>query len=165
MKQAWSKAWKASTQPRKQRKYSYNAPRSVQHAFLSCHLSPELRKKYGKRSVPLRKGDKIKVLRGQYKKTEGKVHTIAYKNSTIQVDGVEIGKKEGSKIQPHIKATNVMILELELGDKKREKSLHRKATAQKTKKEGKESKPKENKEQKITEKTTKIVENKKESNV
>ena len=51
MKRKFSKSWKSSKQPRKQRKYSANAPLHLKRKLLSVNLSKELRKKYGKRST------------------------------------------------------------------------------------------------------------------
>ena len=76
MKQGFSKSWKESKQPRKQRKYMYNAPVNVARKFLASHLSKELRTKYGRRSVTLRKGDKVKILRGSSKGQVGKIDRI-----------------------------------------------------------------------------------------
>ena len=49
MKKDFSKSWKSSRQPRKQRKYVFNAPLHIRHKLVSANLSKELRKKYGKR--------------------------------------------------------------------------------------------------------------------
>src|SRR3989344_4380216 len=98
MKLKWSKHWNASKRPSKQRKYRYNAPLHVQHTFLAAHLSPELRKKYTTRSFTLRKGDKVKILRGQHKKKTGKVSRILIKSQKIYIEGIELSKKDGSKV-------------------------------------------------------------------
>ena len=63
MKAKFSKKWKSSKQPRKQRKYRAEAPLHVKHKLVSANLSKELRKKYGRRSFPLRKGDTVLVKR------------------------------------------------------------------------------------------------------
>ena len=67
MKTKFAKTWISSTQPRKQRKYRYNAPLSTKRNFLSINLSKELKKKYGTRSIKPRVGDKVKVMRGTHK--------------------------------------------------------------------------------------------------
>ena len=54
MEKAFVTSWKASKQPRKQRKYRYNAPIQTLGKMLSSHLSKELRTKIGKRSMPIR---------------------------------------------------------------------------------------------------------------
>ena len=71
MKKKFSKKWKASGKARKQRKYVANAPLHIKKKFLSANLSKELRKKYG-RSLQIRKGDSVKVMRGKFKGKTGK---------------------------------------------------------------------------------------------
>lgn len=117
----WSSAWKSSKQPRKQRKYSRNAPKHVQGAQLGSHLSPELRKKYNKRSLRVRKGDKVKVMVGTFKGKTGKVDRIDTEKQRVFVSGIEILKKDGSKAQYPVKPSNLMIQDLDLSDKRRMK--------------------------------------------
>ena len=84
MKSQFSTSWVSSVQPRKQRKYRYEAPLHVRHKFLSAHLSKELRKKYSKRSLPLRVGDEVLVMRGFFKKKKAKVF-VPMDPSVIQI--------------------------------------------------------------------------------
>ena len=81
MKLKFSKDWKKSTQPRKQRKYRYNAPLNIKSKFMSSHLSKELKAKYNKRNIEVRKGDTVKVVRGQYKGKTGKVDRVSIKKT------------------------------------------------------------------------------------
>lgn len=115
----FSTSWKASKQPRKQRKYRYNAPLHVRHKFMGAHLSPELRKKYGKRSIPLRKGDTVKVLRGKFKGRTGKINRVDLKNTRVYIQGIDIEKKDGSKTSYPIHPSNLLVTSLELDDKER----------------------------------------------
>jgi len=126
MKKKFSKKWKSSKQPRKQRKYSAKAPLHIRHKLMGAHLSKELRTKYKKRSFPVRKGDKVKVLRGQFKGTIGEIERINMKKYKVYIKGVEKKKKEGQKIQYPIHPSNLIILTLKLDDKKRAKALERK---------------------------------------
>jgi large subunit ribosomal protein L24 len=68
MKKKWSKTWKSSKQPRKQRKYRHNAPLHIKHKFLSASLSKDLKKKYNIRNISLRKGDRVKNYDGAIQK-------------------------------------------------------------------------------------------------
>ena len=122
----FSKAWKSSKNPGKQRKYRIKSPLHIKRKLLSVHLSKELRKRYGKRNIVLRKGDKVKVLSGQFKKYENKVEIINITKSRIFVNGIEVTKKDGSKKQVAIHPSNLMITELNLDDKLRMKILERK---------------------------------------
>lgn len=125
MKKAFSKSWKGSKQPRKQRKYRYNAPLHIKQKFMRSHISKELRKKYGKRNIGLRKGDKVAILRGEYKKKEGRIERIELKKSKAYITGIERIKKDGTKALLPIDPSNLMITELSLDDKARQKVLER----------------------------------------
>ena len=125
MKKKFSLSWKASKQPRKQRKYVANAPMHLQRKMLSSNLSKELRKKFERRSVPLRKGDLIKILKGKFKGKTGKVIEIRTKNSKIYVEGIQIKKKDGSKANVKLNSSNLQIITLNDEDKKRNMSLQK----------------------------------------
>ena len=126
MKNRFSTNWNKSTKPRKQRKYRYNAPLHIKHKFLSVHLAKPLREKYTKRNTTAKKGDTIKILRGKFKGKTGKINRIDIKKTKIYIDGIEIAKKDGTKAFPPLRPSNLMIIELNLDDKKRVKSLERK---------------------------------------
>ena len=126
MKPKFSSSWRASKQPRKQRKYRANAPLHVKHKLMGAHISAELRKKYNKRAIAVRKEDKVKVMRGQFRGHVGKVDKVDVKREKVYVRGVEITKKDGTKAFLPIHPSNLMILELDLKDKKRVEVLKRK---------------------------------------
>lgn len=115
----WSSAWKSSKKPKKQRKYARNAPKHVKSKQAGSHLSSDLRKKQGKRSMRVRKGDKVKVMVGTFKGKTGKVERIDTRKQRVFVTGIELLKKDGSKTMYPIKPSNLMIQELDLSDKKR----------------------------------------------
>jgi len=125
MKKKFSNSWISSKQPRKQRKYRENAPLHIKSKFLTAPLSKELKQKHGKNSIQLRKGDVVKVLRGQYKKKTGKIARVMKKLGRVHVEGMEGVKKDGSKMPYPIHPSNLMITELNLEDKKRQKSIER----------------------------------------
>lgn len=121
----FSKSWKSSKKPGKQRKYLYSAPLHIRKNFLSANLSKELRKKYSTRSLPLRKGDKVKVMRGQFKKHTGSIVDVDRKNIKVYIDGCQVVKKDGTKVNVPIHPSNLQVIELNLDDKKRRKILER----------------------------------------
>ena len=122
----FSTSWKGSTKPRKQRKYRTGSPMHVKQKLSHSSLAKELRKKYGRRNIGLRKGDKVKILTGNFKKHEGKVEVISLRNSRVFVSGAEITKKDGSKKLISLHPSNLMITELNLDDRLRQKILERK---------------------------------------
>ena len=128
MKKKFSIKWKGSKQVRKQRKYRHNAPLHVKQKLVHVHLSKELKKKYSRRSLGLRKGDKVKIVRGQFKKHNGNVERVDLKKTRVYVSGVEVTKKDGSKTTYPINPSNLIITELNLDDKMRQKIIDRKTS-------------------------------------
>ena len=122
----WSKHWKSSKKPRKQRKYVYHAPLHVRRKFLSAHLSKELREKYKRRSFPVRKGDEVEIMRGEFKRKTGKVIRVDPKKIKVFIEGIKRKKVDGSEVQVPIHPSNLRIINLNLEDKERLKALMRK---------------------------------------
>jgi large subunit ribosomal protein L24 len=131
MKQKWSSAWKSSKQPRKQRKYRHNAPLHARHKLVSAHLSKELKIQTGKRSLPLRKGDEIRVLSGGKKRATGAVSRVDLGSLKVYVEGITTKKVDGSEVMIPLEPSNLMITKLNMDDKMRRKQLERKAAAKK----------------------------------
>ena len=126
MKSKFSTAWKSSRQARKQRKYRANAPLHLRHKFLSANLSKELRKRYNRRSFPLRMGDEVLVMRGQFKKKKGKINLIELKRTRVAIEGIQRQKKDGTKINVYFHPSKLQIHSLNLEDKERMAVLSRK---------------------------------------
>lgn len=125
MKKSWSPKWVSSSQPRKQRKYRHNAPLHARRKFLSAHLSRELRERFGKRSVSLRKGDEVIVMKGGFRGFRGAVDSVDMSASRIYVDGMKRKKVDGSEVAVSIHPSNVMITKLALEDKMRQAVFER----------------------------------------
>jgi len=125
MKQKFSLKWKASKQPRKQRKYRARAPLHLKYKMLAAHLSKDLIKTYKKRSMPLRKGDNIKVARGTFKGKQGRISTVNTKKTIVYIEGIQKTRKDGTKVNMPFHPSNLIITELNLEDKKRIKKLNK----------------------------------------
>ena len=110
MKSEWSSSWKSSKQPRKQRKYRYNASLHIRRKMVSSVLSKELRKRAGKRSMPVRKGDTVQVMRGDFKGVTGKVEKVSLKKLKIYIDAVKAKKTNGQEVMRPVDPSNVMII-------------------------------------------------------
>jgi len=115
-----------SKQPRKQRKFLHNAPLHIRHKIMSANLSKELREKYNRRSLPVRKGDKVEIMRGDFKGHQGKIERVDLKNYKVYVEGATIQKVDGTTTYFPIHPSNLQIIELNLEDEKRIKILERK---------------------------------------
>ncbi len=116
---SWSRSWKSSKQPRKQRTYTAQAPLHRKSKLLGSHVSKELKEKHKLRSIRLIKGDKVKVLRGTFKGKTGKVERVDLGKSKAYITGIEFVKRDGSKALYPIHTSNVLIQDLNTGDKKR----------------------------------------------
>jgi len=112
MKKKYSSSWKASKQPRKQRKYRANAPLHVKGKFLHAHLTKTLQKKYETRSVRVVTGDKVKVCRGDAKGKKGEVDRVETKRERIYVRGIDRSKLDGTKAFIPLHPSNIIIEEL-----------------------------------------------------
>lgn len=133
MKSSHSHHWRASKQKRKQNKYRINAPLHSKHTFLSAQLSKELRKKYGKRNIPVRKGDEVLVMRGSFKKKKAKVSIVELKRTRIVLEGIQRAKKDGAKVNVYFHPSKVQIITLNIDDKERIAALNKKPSTQKIK--------------------------------
>jgi len=123
----WSRSWKSSVRPAKQRKYVAKAPLHIRHKLMAAHLIKELRLKYKKRSFPVRKGDKVKITNGKFKGVIGEIERVDLRSYRVFVKGAEIKKKEGApKVFRGIHPSKLQIISLNLEDKKRVKALERK---------------------------------------
>ena len=123
MKKKFSKSWIGSKQPRKQRKYLANAPLHLKKKMICANLSKALREKFGKRSSPLRKNDEVKIMRGKFKGKRGKVLRVMLKMQMIEVEGAQVKKMDGSKVNIKLNPSNVQIMEMNVDDKKRNKNM------------------------------------------
>ena len=117
MKIKFSTKWVGSAQRRKQRKYRRNSPLHLKRRFLAANLSKDLRTKHGVRSLPLRSGDKVKVLRGKYSGQEGKVDHFHL--GKVLIDKIKLSKGEGSETQVPISPSNLQITSFGSDDKLR----------------------------------------------
>ena len=108
-----------SIQPRKQRKALYTAPLHIRRKITSANLSKDLRADIGKRSLPIRVGDKVQVVRGDFKGHEGKVESIDAKRYKVTVEGVTLSKPDGNAVLLPIHPSNLMIIEADLKDERR----------------------------------------------
>ncbi len=126
MKKTFSRSWLRSKQARKQRKYRYNAPLHRRQKLVSAHLDKKLRGEHKKRSLPLRKGDEIIVMRGEFRGKKAVVSRIDLKKLKIFTEELKRKKVSGQEVSFPIDPSNVKIVKLNMDDKMRKKFLLRK---------------------------------------
>ncbi|MFB6180869.1 MAG: 50S ribosomal protein L24 [Candidatus Nanohalobium sp.] len=113
-KQEWSKDWKASKNPSKQRKYRRNAPQHVKDKLVSANLSQELRDELGTRNIQLNLGDRVKVTRGDRKGAEGIISGINRDKQKIYINGLEVERQDGSTSEKGFRPSNLQVKALNL---------------------------------------------------
>ncbi len=121
--------WVKSSQPKKQRRAFFNAPLHKRQKMMAAPLSPELRKEYGIRSLPVRVGDEVVIMRGMFKGHRGKVVRVDLKRMRIFVQGATIKNSRGEDRYYPIHPSNVMIVKLDLSDPRRREIIERKRKA------------------------------------
>ncbi len=77
------------------------------------------------RSLPVRKGDTVRIMRGDDRGHEGKVTDVDYKALRIYVDGATVNKADGTEVGRPIHPSNVMITKLDMSDPWRRKLIER----------------------------------------
>ena len=112
--------------PRKQRKILHNAPAHLRHKLMAAPLSKELVASKGAKTLPVRKGDTIRIMRGDHIGFEGKVSRIDLKRYRIFVEGLTREKVDGTNIFVAVHPSKVMIKSLNLDDKWRKAIIERK---------------------------------------
>lgn len=114
-----------SKQPGKQRKALYNAPLHKRQGLLSALLDEKLRAANKRRSLPVRKGDTVQLMRGDYRGHRGKVVKVKLKGGKLFIEGVTVQKADGSERFYPVHPSNVKIVKLEEKDEKRKKAIKR----------------------------------------
>ena len=90
---------------------------------MSASLSTDLRGTHGRRLYQVRKGDTVKITRGDFAGVEGKVTDIDRGSQRLFVEGVTREKTSGTSSNVSVHCSKVIITKLNLDDKWRAESL------------------------------------------
>jgi large subunit ribosomal protein L24 len=120
------KSTKPLRNPGKQRKMLFNAPAHIRHKLMAAPLSPELFAQKGIKTLPVRKGDTVRIMRGDHKGFEGKVSRVDLKHYRVYLEGLTREKVDGTAVFVASHPSKVMIKTLNLDDKLRKAVLERK---------------------------------------
>jgi len=101
----------------------YNAPLHKKRKWISSHLAENLLLKYDRRSLPVVKGDTVKVMRGNYRGHEDKISKVNVRDQTVEIEGATITTAKGTKIAKPIHASTLLITKLNITDKWRRQKL------------------------------------------
>jgi large subunit ribosomal protein L24 len=102
---------------------------------MAAPLSQELISSQGAKALPVRKGDTVRIMRGDNKGFEGKVSRIDLKRYQIFIEGLTREKVDGTNIFVSVHPSKVMIKNLKLDDKWRKGIVERKKELELPKKE------------------------------
>ena len=97
----------------------FNAPLHKLGKIINARLSDDLRTKYAFKTARIKKGDSVKIVRGEYAGVEGKVTGVNVEYGKISVEGVYRERVKGEQTPVMITASKVMITSLNLEDKLR----------------------------------------------
>jgi len=124
--------------PDKQRKKLFNAPAHLRHKLMAAPLSNELAASRGAKTLPVRKGDTVRIQRGDNKGFEGKVSRVDTRLYRIYIEGFTREKVDGTNIFLPVHPSKVQIRNLNLDDNWRKNILSRKKEIEKLEQKEKE---------------------------
>ncbi|MHA1925762.1 MAG: 50S ribosomal protein L24 [Candidatus Thorarchaeota archaeon] len=102
--------------PGKQRRRIHKSPIHSHKKMLKCRLDEFLQEEYGLRSLVVKKGDLVRVMRGQFRDTEGKVVKVDYSAIRVYLESATTTKADGKEAQIPVHPSNLMLVKLELDD-------------------------------------------------
>lgn len=97
----------------------------VRQKLVHATLDKKLRKEYGRRSLALRKGDRVEVMRGSFAGTKGEVKEVDLKTLRVTIDTVKRKKADGTEVHVLLRPSNLRILEAIMDDKRRARIIQR----------------------------------------
>ena len=109
--------------PRRQRKAFYTADLFERRRRMAVPLSRELRRRYGRRQLPVRKGDTVRILSGSYIGREERVAKVSLRDYSVTLDNVT-GKTGDAKLKPlPVRPSHLVLTKLNLADPWRRRIL------------------------------------------
>lgn len=100
-----------SKKPRKQRKALFNYKGHQRSKLLSTRVADFLREEYGIKSLPLRVGDDVRIVKGEFKDFEGEIIEIT-DNQRAKIKEAKFEKSDGTEFNPSIHISNLIITKL-----------------------------------------------------
>lgn len=97
-----------------------DSPVHANKRHIKCRLDEFLQEEYGLRSFVVKTGDLVKIMRGQFRDTEGKVTRVDYKDKRVFLDSATVTKADGKEAHIPIHPSNLQIVKLELDDKRKQ---------------------------------------------
>lgn len=106
---------KARTQRRRLAEASIHQRRARTHAHVDSALV-EKSKLALPRAIPVRKGDVVRIMRGNFRGKEGKVLSVDGRRGTVVIEGITIEKVDEKKVERPVHASNLLIVRMDETD-------------------------------------------------
>ena len=103
-------------------------PLHAKHKLLTVTLSKPLRERFNRRNLEVRKGDRVKIVSGKFKGVEGEVMNVNLRATKIYVDRVLMKKRDGTEVLRAMRPASLVLTDIDLRDKERQKVLERKVS-------------------------------------
>jgi large subunit ribosomal protein L24 len=105
-----------------ERKKYYNAKNHQKTKRMNVHLGKDLRSKIKqkKRSLLIRQGDRVKVMRGPGKGTEGKVLRVSHAKMKVYIEGLVLRTAKGREVLRALQPSNLQLISLEQTKERKE---------------------------------------------
>jgi len=111
-----------SHKPRKQRKRLFNMPHHLRKAAMTIPLTESLVDRLKVKRIPVRRGDEVTIIKGDYKGVRGSVTRVNTEKRRLFIQGVTREKSDGTVVPIHISPSNLVITKLDTSDKRRTKA-------------------------------------------
>ncbi len=109
--------------PRRQRRAVFTASTFERRKRMTVPLSRDLRSRFGRRSLPVRKGDTVRVLAGSFVGREERVAKVNRRDYSVTLDNVTLKTAE-EKLKPlALRTAHLVITRLNLADPWRRRAL------------------------------------------
>ncbi|MDD2531203.1 MAG: 50S ribosomal protein L24 [Candidatus ainarchaeum sp.] len=115
-----------SKKPSKSRKAFYTMPKHKAVKVIASHLDEKLANELKKRSISVRKGDTVKIVRGENKGKEGKISSVDTVKKRMYIEKVVVRRSNGQEKPLAIQPSNVIVIDLDRSDRKRFKTITKK---------------------------------------
>lgn len=107
--------------PKVRRKQRFAMQMHKKKKLMNVALSKDLRVQMKRRSVGIRKGDQVQIIKGKFKNTQGTVTNVDIKKMKIYIDSAVVKKKGGGQVQVPLTTAKLKITKLVTTDKSRQK--------------------------------------------
>lgn len=93
---------------------------------IAAHLSKELKQQFRRRSLGVRTGDEVQIMRGTHAGKTGKISKVDTEKKKIYITGIVDKRTVGTEVQIPFDPSKIRILNPDLADEKRRKIILRK---------------------------------------